>query len=520
MASDPIWLVELTGYTDVATSTVYRFCAGADGYITQATDTPASVWYEPCVIDAGVLKRDMFDAGQSGARANPRARVGYGSITLANIDGHLDTVFDNAAISFRERQVRILRVQPAAAYSTAEVILVAAIGQIEHTGGQVVVGIKDRSYELDSQHITTTYAGNNALPAGVEGVADLAGKPKPLIYGKVFQIAPPCVNTSKLIYQVSTAAIQSLTAYDGGVALTAGAAYSSQVDMETTAPSAGQVRVWAAGGMFRLGSSPAYRITADVVADSSANSTAAQIIKRMALDRGIASGDISAADVAALDVLNPAVCGIYVDSTATTLDLMDQIARSVGAWYTFSRLGVLRMARFDVPSGTAAAVVAEWNCTEVARVANGEDVPTTSVALKYARYYERQTRDGLAGAVSDAAAADFAQEWRTSLYTGTLSPNPHKRTQSAERETLLTAKADADAEAARLYGITSVSRRTHLLSGVYLDSATLSGLDIGAVIELRWSRWGFDPVVGSLRRVIGVTYDYAAQRCDLTVWGA
>ena len=78
--------------------------------------------------------------------------------------------------------------------------------------------------------------------------------------------------------------------YDGGVALTSGAAYASQADMETTAPSVGQYRVWinASGSYFRLGSSPVYQITADVTAHSAANSTTAQILKAMALAAGIA----------------------------------------------------------------------------------------------------------------------------------------------------------------------------------------------------------------------------------------
>ena len=58
-----------------------------------------------------------------------------------------------------------------------------------------------------------------AMHVGAEvsdGVADIAGKAVPRIYGTVFQITPPCVNTSRLIYQVSSAAVQSGTVYDGG----------------------------------------------------------------------------------------------------------------------------------------------------------------------------------------------------------------------------------------------------------------------------------------------------------------
>ena len=517
MASDDVWLVELTGYTDVAASTVYRYATR--GYITPRTDSPPEVYYEELVRSPGTISRQLFADGTSGAQANPRTECAYGAITLANIHGALDAVFDNAAISFRERPVRVLRVQQGQPYSTAVLVMAGVISQVSLSRDEVTVGIKDALYLLASPHITTLYGGTNALPNGVDGVAELNGKARPLIYGKVFQIAPPCVNTSRLEYQVSTAAVQSGTVYDGGVALTNGATYANQAAMEATAPAAGQARWWLGGGMFRLGSTPAKRITADVVADTSGNSTAAQILKRMALDRGVASGDISAADVSAMDALNSAVCGIYIDDQTNTLDLMDQIARSAGMYYGMDRLGLLRMGRFDLPSGAALATVAYWNCSAVERQANGEDVPTTTLRLKYARYYQAQDRGSLAGAVTDAQASDYAQAYRVATYTDTLSPNPHRRTLTAERETLFTAKADADAEALRLYGITSAPRRTHIVKDAQLDDAALAALDINAVIGLRWSRYGFSVEADTLRRVIAIVYDYAAGRADLTVWG-
>ena len=72
MAVDPVYLVELTGYSDAGTSAVYRYATA--GYITAPTDTPANTWYEPRVSDPGSIVRSLFAAGASGIRANPRAR--------------------------------------------------------------------------------------------------------------------------------------------------------------------------------------------------------------------------------------------------------------------------------------------------------------------------------------------------------------------------------------------------------------------------------------------------------------
>lgn len=517
MASEYLYLVELTGYTDASTSSVYRYATL--GYCSEPTDTPANAFWEGRVVDPGYITRQMFAEGQSGLRANPRSEVGYGAIVLRNTDGELDELFGAGAVSFRERQVRVLRVRDGAAYSTAELVLRASISQASLSQGEVTISVKDRLYELNSPHLTTVYAGNNALPAGVEGVADLAGKRKPLCLGKVFQVQAPCVNTSRQIYQLSVAAIQSATAYSGGVVVTAGADYTSQVDMETNAPTAGQVRVWPAGGMARYGGSPPDVLTWDVVADTTANSTGAQLLKRLALARGIDAGDISAADVTALDAATTAVLGVYIDDARTTLEVMDLVARSVGAYYGFDRTGVLRMARIGLATGPALVSLADWKVAKVTQLTTGEDVPTQTVRLKYARYHRTIQPAEAGGSLSDAAKADYGEPWRLASYVATISPNPHRRTQEAERETAFTAKADADAEAQRQGDITAAPLQTHLVEGLQLDDDTLLDMDLNSDIDMYWSRFGFGSEQGDLRKVIWLTAYYARAKCDLRVWG-
>jgi hypothetical protein len=528
--AEPIILAELTGFTDVATSAVYRYSTGAEqdpytgrGFITSATDTPAHTPYDSRLITPGVIRRSLFGAGGAGVRSNAQAEVSYGYAVLNNIDGALDSLFDGTAgVSFRERQIRLLTVMPGAAYSTATVAVNARISQAKLSLPEVEVGIRDRMYELESQHQTVLFAGNNSLPNGLEGVDDLKGKPKPLPYGKVYGMPLKFCNTSRLIAQVSARTIVSVDAvYDGGNLLTAGAAYSSQADMETNAPTAGQYRVWNTTGMcyVRFGSSPVYKVTADVTADSGANSTCAQLLKTLATERGFSGSDISSSDVTALDALEAGVLGWLVDSTITTVELMSNIARGIASFWT-DNLGVLRMKRFDLPSGTASVVIAPWNCQAVEQVQNDEDMPTTTIRLKYAKYWEVQERNEVAGAVSEARRVDIGQEWRVSTATTTPSPNPHRRVRQAEIETAYSSKTDADAAATRLLNLTSAPRRTHILKGVMLSHEELSAVELGGVIELRWGRYGFSVETGTLRRVIAIETSLRDRRSDITVWGA
>lgn len=513
-----IYLVELTGYTDASTSAVYRYSTGA--YVTEPGDTLASTWYDPRVIDPGTITRTLLDTASGAARANPRAEVGFGYIRLANIDGRLDPVFGGGAVSFRERRARVLQVAEGAAYSTAQVLLVATISQAQLDADEVVVGIKDRLYELDSPHLAATYGGTNALPAGVDGVDDLKGKRKPRLIGKAFALPAPCVNTSRLIYQVSDRALQSVDGvFDGGSAYTAGSAYTDQADMEANAPAAGHYRAWLAGGMVRLGGlAPVLGLTVDATGDTAGNSTAAQLLKALAIDRGIDAGDIHSGDVAALDALNPAVLGVWIHSDRTTLDIMDELARSVGAVYRFDRLGRLRMQRLDAPSGAIVASLAPWNVSTVTQVQSGEDVPVGTVRVRYARYYLTQSGAQVAGSVSAADRADMGQEWRVATYAADPSPNPHKRLQSLERDTAFTTSAAADAEALRLHGLMSVPRRTHQLTGVQLDDAVTT-IDVGAEVGLRWDRHGYSPDVETPRLVLSITSYLRDRRADLTLWG-
>ncbi|WP_217995126.1 hypothetical protein, partial [Methylogaea oryzae] len=325
--ADHVYLAEITAAIDGAgTTTVLRY--GTEGHITAPGETPPNAFYDPRLRQPGSLARNLFsDRTTSGA-----SRIGYGEITLINNDGALDAL---AGYGFDGQPLVVLTGPRGAPYPSGwTVAFTGTMESAEFTATEVIIRLRDRLAELDKPVLQTLYAGNNSLPNGLEGTADnIKGQPKPRAYGSVFNVSPPLVNTSRLIYE--TGSCKSVDAvYDRGAALTKGADYSSQSDMESNAPAAGNFRVWPAGGYFRLGSSPAGQITADVTQGAAAgNRTAAQLLKQIALDAGIAAGDIVAADVAALDALNSAAVGVWVSDTSTAVQIMDAVAASVGAWY-------------------------------------------------------------------------------------------------------------------------------------------------------------------------------------------
>jgi len=511
VSDETLYLVEATASTDAAGTTATLRYANR-GYTTEPGDVPANTNYLPDIAPdgTGTITRELF----SGDKTSGASRIGFGEIQLINTDGHLDALL---GFSFSSRPLLVKTGVPGQAFNTLQTVLKATVSQVELTKRRVSIIIKDRQYELDRQHQRTVFAGNNALPAGVEGAADLKGKPKPYLLGRAFNIAPPLVNTSRLIYQVADGGLTSVDAvYDGGVPLTAGATYATLADLQATAPAAGQYRVFRAGGYFRLGSAPVFQITCDATnGANAADRTTAQTLRNLALYAGITGGDISAADVTALDAASSAEVGIWFADERTTLQAMDEVAASAGAFFGFDRLGFLRLGQFAAPSGTPVLTINQINGFDLEKVANPDGQPTYRVTVNHTKYQTVQT-SGLSGSVSAVNRSQLAQEYRSVTTQDTTVLTQYLAAGELMRDTLLVTEAAATTEAARLLALYKVRRDVFKVT-VRLTAAALLALDLNAVVTLQWNRFGL--AAGRLMRVIGGEFDYAKNRATLTLWG-
>jgi hypothetical protein len=213
----PLFLMELVAYAPLIEAAVTLRYSSPVGFITGPAETPANTLYEPRLLTPMPVKRDLFDSGATSGRS----RIDYGDVELLNGDGALDALLTYGY----GRAVTIRKGTVGAAYPAGFTTIFdgTAIG-VEGSGDRLRVKLRSGQLSLEQPFQTTKYAGNNSLPAGLEGVAeDLKGKPKPVCLGTVLNVAPPQVNTSKLIYQVSDGAVQSVDAvYDAGRALATG----------------------------------------------------------------------------------------------------------------------------------------------------------------------------------------------------------------------------------------------------------------------------------------------------------
>lgn len=518
-----MYLAEITAYDpDTAAEVVLRYATGR-GFITSAADTPAHTAYEPVIEQAVDITRTIFAPGTT----QGQSKIGFGDLVLLNPDGELDSLLP---YSFDGRSVVIKRgLASATTLASFTDIFVGTMEQAEFDVSRITIKLRDKQAPLQLPVQPTVYAGTNVLPAGVEGVAgDLAGKPKPLVFGVVTNIAPPNVNTARLIYQVNNGAITSLdNVYDRGVALTLEGTYASEADVldDGQEPSAGMYKVYLAGGLFRLGSSPAGTITADVTQGATAaDRTAAALYEAVLLHMGVVAGDILASDLTALDAKNSAECGIYIDVEMKAAEVLDAIASTVGAWWGVNAAGEYRIVRLEKPSSTAVlSFVADDLIGPPIRQSTADierGLPAYKVTVRYARNYTKQTTD-VAGSVTDARRAELAEEWREATATDTSVQTVHLLAAALSYDSLFAAAADASTEATRRLILRSVQRHRFNITVPFTSETSV--IDLGDTVGLLHPRYGLSIVgdeVGQLFVVLSVEPDARAGQLTLSLWGS
>jgi hypothetical protein len=506
-----IYLAELTAY-NLTTESVetLRFSTGS-GYIDDATGN----YYAPKIEQPALLKREIFADGQIGGAAS----ASFGELTLTNNDGQLD-YFVHYAID--GRTLTIKAGEESAAYASFTTILKAVMQQPAMEWARVSVRLRDRQSGFAKAIQTLKYAGNNALPAGIEGAADLKDAAKPLFYGRVNNITPTLVNSSRLIYQVTTGTLgEVVNVFDNGAYLGRGTDYADQADTEANAPASGYFRVWKAGGLFRLGASPAGIITATCFESSYVEDcTAAQVAYDLATGPGaVDPSDTVAGDYTTLDGQIAGSVGIWVTDGMTIAEALDRITASVGAWWGFDRLGRFRIARLDAPSGTAVATLTQDKILDIsAEVAtvNGEAVPVWKVTLNHDINYTVQTGGSVAGVIAADRRAWVEKTSRQAVAEDATVKTAHPLAQELTYETLLAGQGYAGPEATRRLNLLKTQRFIYSITA-RVDAALLALIDLGEVVEVDHARFGL--AGGKLLRVIGYEPNWQNNELTLRLWG-
>jgi hypothetical protein len=520
-----ILLVEITAATDSAGNTTTL------RYATQGYNDPSAPgFYAEKIQETISIRRELRGAtGGSGT-------VSFSDLVLINADGDLDAL---EGYGFDGRQIKGLLLDGTSdVYGNATTLFTATMGAPSFDLDTVTIPIRDRLAELDQQLHSSFYDGSNTLPNGLEGTGDdIQGQPKPEPEGEAFNVRPPFVNTSRLIWEFAAGDREAdvTDVFEGGIALTRGADYTSQSDMENNAPSAGEYRVWPRsgspleGGYFRLGSSPTHTITADVQAGAaSGDRTIAQVLQNLA-ERAptISASDINSTDVTDLDSALGEPIGLWVPSESTILREMERLAQGAGVYFGFDRNGTLRMAKWDAP-GTSVATFKEARASQGTTLASDEydlvnlegeptreeDTPVYDVTARWQRNYTVQA--DLQTNVADDRRAIIENEWRRAKATDSSIQDKHKNARAVELDTPYQTRTGAQDVADRTLTRDKVQRRRWRLRASL--SNNLSGtVDLADTVTITLDRLDFTG--GKKHRVKALEADPVRGEIEYEVWG-
>ena len=482
-------VAEITVCTDSLGSLRTFYFSSGLGWVTTPSDTPASTYIAPGLINAGGYKRSMF----AGRALFGAMQASFGAIEISNADKKLDEWVDYA---FDGRPIKLWVGQEGAAFpgGFTRVVTTDLLGA-SISPAKVTLSLRDPMHLLSRPIVRERFTG----AGGLEGPANLTGQPKPRCAGGTHFTPMILVDASSWIYMVCTDATLPIgsTVYAGGIAVTQGAAYSSTADLISTAPSTGEARVYFGGPTYvRFASEPAGEPT----------------ITRLA---GIGSGLVMATLAAEAGLvthgthISGPVMGAYVDDSRTSyLEVFARESLQTPKWFGLDRDGLFVVRDVSDPaSGTSVATITAHDKLQINRsTPDGLDVPLWRVTARGDRNWSRD-RTLAAGALA-AARQDYGNS-STASDASVLTRHP------LAGELALEIGNDPGVTAAAHLALHSADRFVWRVA-VDLRPEWVE-IDLGDVVTLQHHR--LQLADGKKLLVVGVDIELASQRLAFSLWG-
>ena len=475
------WTLTIQALDEENTPQTLRFSLG---YYLDAEDN----FYDPRIQQPG-----LYEAGLYAGQLLSQSRSGYGETTLINTDGGLDYLADYA-MDGREMVLAFDGVPQ----------VIGTVARLAFSEDEVSVVLRDPLEPLRSPHPMETYSGTNVLPNGLEGTKDdIAGEPKPLVFGEARNAQPVLINTALLIYQVSSLADCTVTAvYDRGVALDNGGAYSSLSELQSNAPVPGEFRAYQ--GYLRLGDSASGALTVDAEQADPRTGTVAQALVTA---RGYT---LHASDVTALNAYGAA--RFYITSQTNTLELLDRIAESIGGYLSAQADQTLRLGIWEAPEPIATAIQ-DYAIQTVSRSATGageNGLPIWRINIDCDRI--ETVQPDLESNVSDARRARLSKQTRRVVATDQAVRDRHPLASEITINSVLASYTESQAVADRVLALLSVRRDT-----VTVEALEALLPEVGGNLTLITPRQGYGN--GRSMRVTGYRLNAETDELTLNMWG-
>lgn len=484
-----IFLVEISGHDG---STLH------DKYLSTEpfTDAPTNRQYEPRIIDPGSFRRGLGLDGNPFADSSP--------IIVASADpGNGETLDDWLDLGFGMRPITIRAVPRGVSQLSGNAVTVfhGTVQRVTSSAplNRLEIDITDRLGKLELPLLGATtdrFAGTTvASAATAEGNADLKGQIKQRLWGSVANVAVQPANPYDLIYLVSNSALSSIALYDGGLALTLDGDSANITALRSATILPGHYRTCLSAGLVRVGATPDFDLTADVVEGANAAArTAAQIAYRMLIAYGIDVSEIDDVSFAALDAKNSAVVGEVVDDDRTALQAVTDVLKSIGARLVPDSAGKFQVFRIEAASAASADMTFDLEMQDINKTLELLDinVPVCKVVLEYNRVYHVQQGEAVLGAVTPERRATLASEYRAVTSPIDTSETDaillqHLDAREVTITTNIASAVAAQAEADRIFALLKQALRQYRIK---LSLADAFAADLGSSIGLVHDRLG------------------------------
>jgi len=277
-----------------------------------------------------------------------------------------------------------------------------------------------------------------------------------------------------------------------------------------------------AGFYFRLGNAPTGQVTADVV-------NAANGALRLFTVGGMFAAIIAYANPAQSSATDTTYepstppfesGGLYVDSEITALKAMGIVLDSCG-YYIDGNTADPAYLGFVLPGligtrSTTDLTLTEPEIIDLERVPSEDTergIPCWRVTVNYARKYTTLTRDQLAGSLTEAEIAAYAQEWRSVSAEDADVLDQYPNAPEIIRYSVTTDATEAQDEADRVLAQCGVRRDIYKCT---VSASLTRGIGLGMRVSLTYPRFGMGS--GVLFWVLGITPNYTDETTELLLW--
>ncbi|MBU8544000.1 MULTISPECIES: hypothetical protein [Roseomonadaceae] len=438
-----------------------------------------------------------------------------GEVLLANGDGALDYLAGDwrvggQPVTLLRGPHRRPRHAPFAEF--VEVARLRARGAASGTS-RLALPLRDPGADL-SVPLAPLYAG----AGGAEGGSDLAGAPKPVLYGIKRRIEPVLVDPARYIYQIHDGAIEEVIAVrDRGAPLTDVGDSLSYAALESFVPGAGEFRTCRSAGMVRVepaGADGVSLLTVDARGATAFGGYSAGTPASIARKLLLGPGGLSAAALVqdAFGAWPVGEAGLYLIG-GTVAEAMDALAAGVAGWWGADRMGRYDGGQATAPEGMGAAwVIQPWMLRAPPEEAGTPDAPRWRTTVGYAAPGRVMRAEDLAGSVSTADRDAWGKEFQPAVaFDATVRATYPQADEAPNLISVFDQEGDAAALATQLQGLHGVPRRTWRVA---LNRAGLA-VQPGTALRLIWPRHGLTSGRTLLARGISIRGD----RAELLLWG-